>query len=1297
MNILRRGVCGRLARLSLILGLTLLPGARAVAATDYWTATPPMGLSVTGAIATPLSNGKVLLTGGGATGGVIASAELYDPVSNTWSAAGAMNVSRDYHTATLLQNGKVLVVGGYDGSAGTTEVDLYDPSSGSWTAVAPLNVARAWHTASLLSNGEVLVAGGGSANEFTVLTSAEIYNPTANTWTLVAPMQTGRSIHVAATLNTGDVLVAGGWDGNEDTNSAELYSPQSNSWTVAASMVNTRDFGFASLLSNGEILVSGGVQPHGSDPITSAPDVDEIYNPATATWHSSRPDDNGEFSFKSALLTTGQLLSMGSSFVSGAQFDTVAFYDPSTDSWNDSAASPLQLMSGPTVAPLPNGLALAFDVNGNAEIYHPPGPPIAEPASLTVAFGAPVQSITPSLAGGQAASLAIAAPAAHGTATVNGLTLNYAPNVGFAGSDSFTYTATNALGTSTAATVSITVTPPTLSVSPTSLANPQIGAAYSKTISVSGGISPYSYTVSAGALPAGLTLNALTGAIAGTPTAGGPAGFTVKATDSSTGSGPFSGTEAYTITVAPPTLALTPTSLPNPVAGIAYSQALTASGGTAPYSFAVTAGALPAGLSLDASTGVLSGTVVSVVSASFSVTASDSSTGTGPFKLTQSYTLGVAAPAPTASPLSVSTACNTPVAINLANGISGSGVTGAAIVSGPSHGTAQLSGETVTYTPASGFCNATDSFTYTASNAGGTSAPAIVTINIGQTPGVVAATAYVANLSDGTVSVIGTASGTVGATVPVGKQPDAVVATPDGSKAYVADFGANVLSVISTASNTVTNSVPVGSAPAGLAISPDGSTVYVANSAGASVSVVSTASDTVAGTIAISGSNAAPWGVAVSPDSSTLYVADRGQAQIEIIQAATGTVTGTIATGKSPVAVAFSPDGSHAYVANNGDGTVTVINTASKAAIGTITVGPAPTELAVSPDGTTLYVDNSNASATPTSGTVSVVSTATNKVTATIPVGLAPDGLAVTPDGTQLYVVNTGSNTVSVVSTVSNSAIDTIPVGQGPHGRGIFLGPATSSLAASVLPGGRSVALGTSPTVFATIVNAATEPANGCQIGLPEGAPAGLSLSYQTTNPATNAPTGHADTPASIAGNGGYQTYLLVFKATQPFTATNQPIDFFCDGILPAPVTIGVNTLDLTVSATPIADIVALAATATNDGTVHVATGGSGAFAVATIDLGAAANLIVSADTGSATLPVTVALCQTNPATGQCLAPPASTVAYSAAANGTPTFSVFVTASGPVAFAPGTSRIFVRFEDAGGAGHGSTSVAVETQ
>jgi hypothetical protein len=72
-------------------------------------------------------------------------------------------------------------------------------------------------------------------------------------------------------------------------------------------------------------------------------------------------------------------------------------------------------------------------------------------------------------------------------------------------------------------------------------------------------------------------------------------------------------------------------------------------------------------------------------------------------------------------------------------------------------------------------------------------------------------------------------------------------------------------------------------------------------------------------------------------------------------------------------------------------------------------------------------------------------------------------------------------------------------------------------------------------------------------------------------------------------------------------------------------------------------------------------------------------------------------LCQTDPASGQCLAPPAASATLDDAAGATPTFSVFVQASGPVAPSPATARIFVRFKDSNGGLHGSTSVAVETQ
>lgn len=82
--------------------------------------------------------------------------------------------------------------------------------------------------------------------------------------------------------------------------------------------------------------------------------------------------------------------------------------------------------------------------------------------------------------------------------------------------------------------------------------------------------------------------------------------------------------------IASPTLVLAPTTLPSGTRTVAYSNVLTASGGTAPYTYAVTAGALPGGLTLTGA-GVLSGTPTATGSFNFTVTATDSSTGTGPF------------------------------------------------------------------------------------------------------------------------------------------------------------------------------------------------------------------------------------------------------------------------------------------------------------------------------------------------------------------------------------------------------------------------------------------------------------------------------------------------------------------------------------------------------------------------------------------------------------------------------------------------------------------------------------------
>lgn len=293
--------------------------------------------------------------------------------------------------------------------------------------------------------------------------------------------------------------------------------------------------------------------------------------------------------------------------------------------------------------------------------------------------------------------------------------------VNLSGATNTTITDNQGVGTITNDDVPVTI-------NPASLPNGTVTAAYSQALGASGGAGPYSYAVTAGALPAGLTLSPA-GVLSGTPTAGGTFNVTITATDSSPFPGPFTGSQAYTLTIAPPTISLPATTLADGTLGAAYSATITAaSGGTAPYSYAVTAGALPGGLTLNTSTGAISGTPTAHGTFSFTVTATDSSTGTGPYGTTQSYSIEVIDTPPVAAGSSLTVAYNA-AATNVPLSLSGGAPTSLAIATAPAHGTALVSGTTITYQPATGYAGP-DSFTYTATNGGGTSAPATVSVTV---------------------------------------------------------------------------------------------------------------------------------------------------------------------------------------------------------------------------------------------------------------------------------------------------------------------------------------------------------------------------------------------------------------------------------------------------------------------------------------------------------------------------------------------------------------------------------------
>jgi YVTN family beta-propeller protein len=595
--------------------------------------------------------------------------------------------------------------------------------------------------------------------------------------------------------------------------------------------------------------------------------------------------------------------------------------------------------------------------------------------------------------------------------------------------------------------------------------------------------------------------------------------------------------------------------------------------------------------------------------------------------------------------------------------------------------------------------------------------------------------------------------------------------TPDGSKVYVTNEDGNTVSVIATASNTVGATVAVGTDPVGVAVTPDGSKVYVANNEPNTVSVIATASNTVTGTIAV-GSGPFAFGSFIGPPTLTVAEAGTGSGQVTSSPANINCSTSSNACAAmfpdgTPVTLTASAAAGSALTGWSGGGcggtgtclitptsdtTVTATFnqipsfmlsvTPAGAGSGTVTSSPSGINCGAAcnasyQSGTQVTLTASAANGSTFAGwsgggcsgtnTCVVTLSQAQSVTATFTLNPASEILSVTANGTGSGAVTSAPSGINCGATCQASfnqgtqiTLSAIPSAgstfAGWSGGGcsgivsctLTLNSAATvtagfvantsgnlTLVAAVLPTSRSVQVGATPTAFATIIDAGPDNAATCTIAPATSIPA--SFLFQTTDPTTNALTGTANTPANIAA-GQAQSFVIAFTPTAAFAPTNIAFTFTCaNAPSPAASLVGVNTLNLSASTTPVPDIVALAASG-DPGFVDIpGATGTGVFAVATVNLGSDATITASANTGSANLPVTLTVCQTNPTSGACLANAAASASTDIQPNATPTFGIFVAGSAAVANMPGVNRVFVTFTDSGGVLRGETSVAVRTQ
>jgi hypothetical protein len=297
----------------------------------------------TGAVAVLLSNGKVLVAGGSSDGtanGALNTAEIFDPVTGTFTLAGSGNATnpnqmiaaRVGHTATVLFNGKVLLAGGENSGGVLNSAELYDPATDTFTATGNLNVARSGAGAGLVTglvtlgtfNSHVLIAGGssdGTANG--ALDTVEIFSIStttgAGTFQLNGPrLSDPRWQPEAVALDRFTILIAGGQNSTGTLTSADRFTTQRFIGAVQSRMAVGRANGSAVLLPNGTILFVGGA--NGSQQA-------ELLNLSTDIFETaaSLPADNG---LLAQLLSNGQVLTVGltsSTSAADAELYTLSF------------------------------------------------------------------------------------------------------------------------------------------------------------------------------------------------------------------------------------------------------------------------------------------------------------------------------------------------------------------------------------------------------------------------------------------------------------------------------------------------------------------------------------------------------------------------------------------------------------------------------------------------------------------------------------------------------------------------------------------------------------------------------------------------------------------------------------------------------------------------------------------------------------------------------------------------------------------------------------------------------------
>ena len=307
---------------------------------------------------------------------------------------------------------------------------------------------------------------------------------------------------------------------------------------------------------------------------------------------------------------------------------------------------------------------------------------------------------------------------------------------------------------------------------------------------------------------------------------------------------------------------------------------------------------------------------------------------------------------------------------------------------------------------------------------------------------------YVTNEVSGDMSVIDTATSKVIATVPLGKRPRGIHASPDHKTLYIAlsgspiagpgvdestlpppDKSADGIGVFDVKQNKLLRIIHGGSDPENFDVSKDGTQLFISNEDVSAVSIVDIASGTVVKTLKM---GEQPEGVKVMPNGKLVYVTSEEDGTIAVLDPLVGKIIATFKVGHRPRSVAFMPDGAKAYINAENDGNVVVVDSVKHKMTKTISLGKPgvikPMAVLLSPDSRTLYVSTGRGRQ------VFMINTIDDSVIGSVEVGQRPWGIALSPDAKTLYSANGPSNDISVVDIAAEKVTNKIKAGSSPWG-----------------------------------------------------------------------------------------------------------------------------------------------------------------------------------------------------------------------------------------------------------------------